>query len=349
MLLSKEVPMFAPLKQWFSRSAAGHNSGREGSRAPFRPKVEALEERQLLSAYPIVNAYVNEDFVLYQGGILRKIDHNFFNHKTNLDSNVVSVSVADGWSRGVATYVKTDGSAWEWNDTDGFTALYNSALGITNNVCSVAADSYGGAFILRNDSTLFFWGGKYDNRWFNLGGNVRSVSAGTDAYGDSSCDVVSWYGTAYTWDEGGYFNFQLTNPSLGITNNVRSVAAGENGAIFVLRNDSVLFYYDQLTNTWANLGGNVRAVTAGTNANDGPMADIVTGDGTAWEWSMLHPWDGSHGYYRQLVNTAAGITNNVRSVGAGQKDVSDVVLNDGSLWQYHDQTRQWTKLDTGVA
>ena len=39
----------------------------------------------------------------------------------------------------------------------------------------------------------------------------------------------------------------------------------------------------------------------------------------------------------------------IRSASANTGGVTDVVLSDGSLWQYSDQTHQWTKLDTGVA
>jgi hypothetical protein len=308
--------------------------------------VEVLEGRQLLSAIPAASKLVGpEDFVLKQDGTLERI----FRISTNfvsqtIDSGVGSISVGlDNFNGGMVAYVKSDGTAHEWSDTNGAVPLSDPALGITNNVGSVAASIGGGAFVLRNDSELLFFKGPTSNQWLNLSGNIRSVSAGTDASGSPSCDVTAWGGTAWTWSLSGV-NAQLTNPSLGITNNVSSVAAGPLGAVFVLRNDSELFLYHTDSNKWQDLSGNIRSVSAISDPNASKAScDVTCWDGTAWVSSS----DPSQNM--QLKSLSDGISNNIRSASLGADGISDVVLNDGTLWQYDSKSNMWTMLDTGVA
>jgi hypothetical protein len=336
------------LKNWCSASPARPGRGRRPQ--SFRPSLEALEGRQLLSAFPAVSTLVgNEDFVLYRDGSLKRLfndDSLVGPTKRTIDSGVVSLTVGtDPVGSGMAAYLKADGTAHEWSDTNGGVALSNPALGITNNVRSVAAGPHGSAFVLLNGDQLYWFDGHSDNKWSYLSGNIRSVSGGTDPSGCASCDVVSWNGYAYTWSETG-LDRQLANPTMGLTNNVLGVAAGQKGAVFILRSDSTLFYYNTGTNTWANLGGNIRSVSTGTDPTGAPSCDVVTWSGTAymWTWSLNQA-----GRTDQLTNPSLGVTNNIESAGAGLNGFSDVVLDNGTLLRYNDQTHQWTPLDTGVA
>jgi hypothetical protein len=303
--------------------------------------LEVLEDRQLLSAIPAVSTVVgNEDFVLKTDGtLLRK-----YGYTDVLARNVASITVGlDRSGSGMVAYVKTDGTACEWSDGDARQSLSNPALHITNNVRSVAASTCGSAFVLRNDSELFFYEGPASKQWLDLSGNVRSISAGTDSCGLPSCAMISAQGIVYTWSLGGE-NLQMTNPSLGVTNNIRSVSAGQGGVVFILRNDSELFYFNTIAHTWTDLSGSIRSVSATFDPNASfASCDVVGTDGTAYVWSSAPNQN------LQLKSISHGITNNIRSASRGGNGISDVVLNDGTLWQFNERTGQWTWLDSDVA
>jgi hypothetical protein len=341
------------LNRWFSTSATPARTGRGRCPHSFRPALETLEDRQLLTAIPAHSTLVgNEDFVLYKDGALRRLYDGtglFGPIKDRIDSNVVSLSVGlDNSGSGMVAYVKADGTAHEWSDTrPGIIPLSNPALGITNNVKSVAASDWGSAFVLTTSGEVFFYQGPASNRWVDLFSFVGSVSAGSDSWGFPSCDVVTWFGTAYTWSLDGV-DRQLTCPSLGVTNNIRSVSAGWGGAVFVLRNDPVfggeLVYYNTDANTWTDVGGCIRSVSASSDPNAFyASCEVVTTSGTAFSWSS------SGSQLTPLTSPRWGITNNISSASPGANGISDVVLNDGTLWQFNNRTNQWTWLDSGVA
>jgi hypothetical protein len=336
---------------------AEQTGGRRPRRpAVFRPARESLERRELLSANSVVNSMVNEDFVVYSDGVLRKIDHNFFDLKSKLDTDVVSVSVGtDPSGRGMAAYVKRDGTALVWTDTNGFQPLTSFFFGISNNVKAVCAGQQGHVFVQGTNNNVWMFNTQF-SAWWYVYSNVASFSSGTDSQGNTDYALVTTSGTAFQasvydvfapWFANVWGNFtQLTS-----SNNIKSVAAGRHGVTYVLFNSGVLYEYVTPGNAWYNLGGNVASVSAGVNFAGDTMADIVTLTGQVWENSDTHPWDGDHGLYRQLVPPGTTGTNPlaIRSATANTGDVTDVVLSDGSLWQYNDQTRQWTELDTGVA
>jgi hypothetical protein len=349
--------MFRSLNKWFSFQSQIRRPRRP---AAFRPALESLERRDLPSASAVVNSMVNEDFVAYSDGVLRKIDHNFLNLKTRIDSNVASLSVStDASGRGMAAYLKRDGTACVWTDTNGPEVVSLAQVGVTNSVKAVCAGQGGRVFV--QDSGNYLWEfDTHDGTWWYLWDSVASFSSGTDSRGNTTYALVKTNGTAFeasinpntSYGTDVWFNWQqLCNPAMGITSNIKSVAAGQHGVTFVLLTSGVLYQYNQAGNTWGSLGGNVASVIAGVNYMGDTMADIVTLTGQVWENSDTHPWDGDHGLYRQLVPPGTTGTNpkTIRSVTANTGDLTDVVLSDGSLLQYNDRTRQWTMLDTGVA
>jgi hypothetical protein len=402
--------MFHTLKNWLSRSKVTTRSRRGHPCRSVRPALEALEDRQLLSAYPVVNSMVNEDFVLYQNGSLRKIDHNFYDNKTAIDGAVRANSLSmgtDASGRGMAAFIDNrDGQAYEWDDTTHqMLSLSNSALGVTNNVKSVAAGQGGIVFVLTTDNRLTKFDTAHQN-WTAVGDNVASVRASAsyveqstnylgafriDTVKSTMADVLKTDGTAWEWTETTTNTYllalvyihvgtsqsnsltPLANSSLGITNNVKSVSRAATGVSFVLLTSGELFEFDASSHTWTDLGGNIASVSAGTDSAGHAMASVIDLNGRIWDWSTTHPWDGVHGFYQELFcpgitisplqpsnpfGSPSGFGNHsgplpapkfVVSFNAGANGVADVVLSDGSLYQYSDVTHRWNLLDTGVA
>jgi hypothetical protein len=351
--------MLRSLKQWFSSRAPVRPPACARRSPSIRPVLEALEDRQLLSAAPSLSGH----FVNYNDGSLSYVTPAGNNHEY-IDSGVTSLSAGQAiqqtsfpWPgkdiiviNDMVAYVRFDGSAWKWDTgSQSRVELFNSSLGITYNVQSVAAGQQGEVYVLLNSGHLY----QFDARghWHDLGGNIISVTAGTDYSGRSMADVVTGDGTAWEYttshprdgDHG--FYRQLT--TLFVSNNIKSVAAGRQGISYVLLNSGQLAEYNEHTNQWSDLGGNVASVSAGSTASGQSMAVIMTMDGTAWEWSYTHPWDSDHGFYRQLVPIAGH--GQIQSVTAGPNDISDVVMSDGAVWQYDDKAFRfwrWSYLDS---
>jgi hypothetical protein len=376
------------LKKWLSSSKAAARRRRERRPKSFWPALESLEGRQLLSACPVVNTLVKEDFVLYQDHTLRKIDHNFFDWKLPVDANVVSVTAGtDASGGGMAAYVRVDPStpnppptfdptrdhciAMVWTDTNGPMNLWNPSFGITNNVKAVAAGQGGIVFVLTTSNHLAEFDTAHQ-QWTDISYNVASVSAGVGqvvSLGTASYSTIAEFvktdGTAWEYRRVSGLGFlahdylsPLSNANLGITANVKSVSLAPTGVSFVLLTSSVLFDYDPSSNSWHNLGGNMASVSAGTDANGDAMATAIDLNGLAWEF------DTRLGYYQHLYYPGCFTTltynpltqtwtwptpKTVVSLSASSQGVTDVVLNDGSLYQYNDATHQWNLLDTGVA
>jgi hypothetical protein len=383
--------MFATLTKWLSSAKVTSRSRREHRCRSVRPALEALEDRQLLSAFPVVNSMVNEDFVLYSNGHLQKIDHTqVIFPKTTIDQSVRANSLSvgtDASGRGMAAYISAvDGQAYEWDDTNQqVQSLFNSAVGVTNNIKAVAAGQGGCIFVLTTGNHL----AEFDmahQQWTNVGDNIAAVSASASRVepllfffsSSTMADVVKTDGTAWEWSQVSFFGANLyneltplTSSTLGITNNVKSVSRAPTGASFVLLTSGVLFEYDPSANTWNNLGGNIASVSAGTDAAGKAMASVIDLNGVCWSWSTTHPYDAVHGYYQELFvpgnlvpirptngfptygfpthPTAWPPLRGVVSFSAGSNGIADVVLSDGSLYRYNDVTRQWTFLDSGVA
>jgi hypothetical protein len=399
--------MYRFLKRWFrspSRPAQGRRERRPGS---FRPGLETLEDRQLLSAAPVVNAMVNEDFFVDRSGRLQEIDHTVTNPftggfvKTTLDQSVRASSLSVGTDevgRGMAVYVSdADGRAYEWNDTrQERLSLVNRSLGVTNNVMAVAAGQEGQVFVLTTDHHLTEFDTAWQ-RWTDIGGGIASVSASASrievldySFGtampqdvkSTTADVLKTDGTAWEWSQqwmqpslpgSPIYNYltPLANSRIGIANNVKSVSRAPTGESFILLTGDVLFEYDPASQAWSDLGANIASVSAGADAAGHAMAIYKTLDGIMWDWSTAHPWDSVHGYCQELFYPGQFLqpldpmsvgpyspwnhprtyppSKTVVSFTAGANGVSDVVLSDGSLYQYSDVTHQWTLLDTGAA
>lgn len=382
--------MYEFLKRWFRSPARSPRCRRERRANSFRPGLEALEDRQLLSAAPVVNAMVNEDFFVDRNSRLWKIDHTQTNPVTNtflettLDNPVRASSLSVGTDkngRGMAAYINdADGQAYEWDDTtQQVQSLYRSALGVTNNVKAVSAGQGGYVFVLTTSNHLAEFDTAHQ-QWTDVGGSIASVSASAARIShpaivvtiSTMADVVKTDGTAWEWNQvslqvgpfSSSFNSltPLANSSLGIANNVKSVSRAPTGVSFVLLTSGVLFEYDPASQAWSNLGGNIASVSAGTDAAGNAMASVVTLDGNIWDWSTTHPWDSVHGFYQQVYSDMPRIRYNpwthqvislpkpaVVSCVTGANGISDIVLSDGSLYQYSDASQQWTLLDTGAA
>ncbi len=385
--------MYRFLKQWLRSPARRRRERRPGS---FRPALEAFEDRQLLSAAPVVNAMVNEDFFVDRNSRLWKIDHTqtrpFSNSflETSCDNPVRASSLSVGTdenSRGMAAYINNaDGQAYEWSDTRQTPlSLFNSSLGVTNNIAAVAAGQGGFVFVLTTDHHLTRFDAAHQ-QWTDVAVGVASVSASAshlEAFDANfglitvytvkpvMADVVMTDGTAWEWSPVGFpwcRNLTpLANSGLGISNNVKSVSRAATGVSFVLLTSGVLFEYDPASQAWNNLGGNIASVSAGTDGTGNAMASVITLNGALWNWSTSHPWDATNGYFQPVYDPIILTPYNPRpnpfhlplvptppvptvvSFTAGANGISDYVLSDGSLYQYSDATHQWMLLDSGAA
>jgi hypothetical protein len=328
------------ISDWFGRSPRCQTRAHAAAR--YKPRLETLEKRQLLSFSP---TGFGSEFIRYNDGELFLHDSGGFHR---IDMNVASVS--SGFSlRGdpimptsvpVAFIVYNNARLFEWAQDTGFTPIDRNVVGVAGS--QLSQDT---AFILYNNAQLFQHSGTSPLSGFTfIAGAVTTMSPNIGGNGD-----VFYVQTNHILSE------HLTaGGSVVIDGNVQSVTAGrvEVDSAFILYTNGALFLFNpRATQQFTRVDTNVASAAASVSLIPGTGTDIdsvyyVTQAGVLVEW--VAPFSGSlstDGTYVFLDSNVASI-----STSLGLDDVF-IVYNNDMLFEHTGFSRQsgFTFIDSNVS
>jgi hypothetical protein len=327
---------------WFRRTrrSPGHDC-----RVAYRPRLEALEDRQLLA--------VSASAVDPHGVFIRYNDGQLFFHDPTgfrrIDIGVASVSAGitlDNLATQVPAgfIVYNNGRLVEWSQPHGYQL-------IDINVVSVAAAVVGttgtpdGVFILYNNAQLFEHIGRSPVTGFTH--IADAVSSMSPTFGNGDVFYVQ-------------INHMLSEHLAGggstvIDGNVQSVSGGQLNpdTAFIVYTNAALYEFDpNAPLRFTLIDTNVASVGAGTSSIPGTMTTIdaafyITRDGALVEWlapNISSPTpDGTYVF----------VDGNVASISTTTAGVDDVfiVYNNGMLFEHTGLSRRsgFTFVDTNVS
>jgi hypothetical protein len=320
--------------------------------ATYKPRLEALEDRRLLSV-SAATLDLGGVFVRYNDGELFLHDPTGFR---KIDINVASVSAGFSVRGGtgpvpVAFIVYNNAQLFEWAQDTGFQM-------IDSNVASVAGGSIieppDTVFILYNNGELFRHVGTSPLSGFTfIAGAVTSMSAVCGAFGNG--DVF------YVQSNNILSEHLFLGGSTVIDGNVQSVSSGqlEPDSAYILYTNSALFFFNPAaTQRFTPIDTNVASVAGSESTAPGGMVDVdaafyVTRDGVLAEWLPPSPSgpspDGTYIFIDANVasiSTASGI-----STQSGGLDDVFIVYNNGMLFQHTGLSRRsgFTFIDSNVS
>jgi hypothetical protein len=311
---------------WFRKSPSSRPR-RRASPANYRPALELLEDRRLLSVSASSFDDVNGAFIRYSDGEVWRHDVRGF---LKVDINATSISAGSTDIGGIldaAVYiVYNTGQLFQWTPSAGGTpAAFHY---IDTNVRSVSGSSGvpDEVFILYNNGELFFHS---PVSGFSL------LEAGVKAMSASNQGVffVQTNGLFSEWRGGNDFRF--------VDSNVVSVSASLRypETAYILYDTGALYQFvGGAGTTFTPIDNNVASVAAADTAPTGPgtfasSAYYVTESGVLIEWQ---PPDASHpGGFYNFVDV------NVASVSAveDQPDRVFIVYTNGELFQHDGLSR----------
>jgi hypothetical protein len=239
----------------------------------YRPKLEALEDRRLLSI--AANTATDGVFIRYNDGQLWERTSAGFRF---IDTNTVSVSSGVDTSGNPSAFILyNNGALYEWSVKNGFTLIDVNAVSISGS--QIQADT---VFIVYDNGALFEHTGLSSGAGFSLiDVNATNVSAGRDSAGNPAAYIVYDNTALYEW-----------SPSLGfhlIDVNVASVNADQlqaNTAFIIYTNN---YLYEHVGTSSASgfqfVDVNVDDVSVGTATGGATAAFILYTNGFVYEWS----------------------------------------------------------------
>ena len=172
-------------------------------------------------------------------------------------------------------------------------------------------------------------------------GVTGPVSAGTDSYGNAMVVYKQQYGNTFSSFE---FSDTTQRSYMLDSQHAWQVSAGRNGYSIDLNNQgSVFLFHDKdflysSTGPWWGqwkvvVSSGVTQASIGTDAYNAPMVDVVW-SGQGWQWTQTTGWG--------LLGSG------VKKVSAGQWGVSEILYNNGSLYQYSQQSNQQSNMSNNV-
>jgi hypothetical protein len=311
--------MFTILKKFLGGRPAKVRKAAAG----FRPDLEALESRDLMSVagYSPVG---KKDFFIDSYNNLKERDQ--YGHASTLAGSVSQVSVLQGDSQiGVpvarADVVMLNGDFYEWDDGTGFKY-------IKTGVKQVCAGFDGNSAVLFTNGNLSRYNTDY-NGWWSVAGNIASASIGLDLNGEVMFGMVTTGGLGYEWRGNGWLE------SLG--SGVKQVSAGVRGHSALLNtNGDVYDHCDApYMNTYGDYSGPgtstliesfVTSVSCGTDLQGAFTIDMVSSFGPVLEYDSIYP-----GPFKIL---ASGVVE----ADAGWGGVIDLCYSNGNIARYNDNS-----------
>jgi hypothetical protein len=330
------------------RNARAGKGRRQQDASPwrFRPRLETLEERELLSVSP---SFIDPgaEFIRYNDGQLFLHDSAGFHR---IDTNVVSVS--RGFTERVtppiglteinaAFIVYSNGQLFEWAQDTGFQFIDSNVVSVLGN--SGAADS---VFILYNNGQLFRHDGTSPVTGFTfIAGAVTTMSATVEGPSGGLGDVF------YVQSNHILSEHLIAGGSVVIDGNVQGVSGSMvlNDSAFVLYTNGALFEFQGSPRSFTPIDTNVASVSAGETSQSfmtlTASAYYVTQSGVLVEWRPPTT-DNPDGTYNFL-------DVNVASVSAQQGRLDDVfiVYNNDMLFEHvgHSRRSGFTFIDSNVS
>jgi hypothetical protein len=306
---------------------------------PYKPRLEELEDRQLLS----VSASGLGTFILYNNSELFLHDMQGFHR---IDINATSVSAGFTLDNQLqlalaAFIVYNNGQLFEWSAAHGFQF-------IDSNVVSVSARNVhtpDAVFILYNNSQLFEHVGRSPVTGYSLiAGNVISMSptfGNGDVFYVQTNSILSEHLKA-----GG---------SMVIDGNVKSVSAGlvEADSVFILYTNTALYLFNPSgTQHFTPVDTNVASMDSATSTIPGTATDLdavfyITPAGTLVEWLAPNATNPSpDGSFIFVADTVASI-----SEVPGSLDDVFIVYNNEFLFEHRGLSRRsgFTFIDVNVS
>jgi hypothetical protein len=320
--------MFAILKKLVGGRAAKARKAAAG----FRPALEALESRDLMSVagYSPVG---QKDFFINSSGVLKERDQ--YGSVRTLASSASQVSVLQSDSigglfpNGIVPYATAradilmqSGDLYQWDDATGLKY-------IASGVKQVSAGFNGNSAVLWTNGNFSLYNTD-SNTWTPVACAIAIASAtlGTDLDGLPMLGLVTTGGVGYEWRAGGGFE------NLSIGRSVQQISAGVGSHCAILfANGDVCDHFDF---SYASYGGaytspgyfryvdsGAVSVSCGTDWTGNLMFDYVKSDGTAWEQN-------SAGWKK--------LGSGVAEVDAGQGGVTDLCYSNGNIARYNDNS-----------
>jgi hypothetical protein len=309
--------MFAILK----KLVGGRATKVRTSAAGFRPALEALESRDLMSVAGY-SAVGQKDFFIDAVNNIRERDQ--YGHFSTLGNSAAQVSVLQGTSHASARadVLKLDGSFWQWDDVGGWTEIK------AGGVKQVSAGWNGNSAVLFTNGNLSLYNTD-TNVWTSLRTNVVSASIGLDLWNAPMVDLVTTGGDAYEVRTPGgvvtaeYLGSGVTQISAGVGSN--SAILGSNGNVFDHTDSNYAAYTGAFTGAGNStfLRSGVASVSCGTDVQGVIMIDVVTTNGWAMEW------DGSTLNWTNL-------DYGMQEADAGQGGVTYLYYGPGYITRYID-------------
>jgi hypothetical protein len=309
-------------------------------RLTHRPRLEALEDRQLLSVSAA--AFNNGVFIRYNNSDLFLHDSTGFHR---IDTNVTSVSAGisfrlPGAFVNAAFILYNNGQVFEWTQDHGFQFIDSNAVALV-----ASRGNSDSVFILYNNSELFHHVGTSPATGFTfIAGNVTSMSL-TFGAGD-----VFYVQTNHILSE-----HLAAGGSTVIDGNVQSVSGGqvETDSAFVVYTNAALFLFNpHAMQHFTPVDSNVASVATSESTIPGTMtltdaAFYVTRDGVLVEWVAPNAASPSPD------GTYSFVDANVASISTLPQQPDDVfiVYTNDMLFQHTGLSRRsgFTFIDSNVS
>jgi alpha-tubulin suppressor-like RCC1 family protein len=321
----------------------------------------------------IISAGGVHSLVVCDNGTVQAWGRNYFgqlgnggNNDTNSAVSVTSlvdiIAVSGGDNHSI--FLRNDGTVWAcgYNGNSGTlgngTNINSSSIplqvSILTGVTSISAGWYH-SLALRNDSTVWAWGGNMSGE---LGNGISSSGSNIPVQVNNLSDVIAVAGgmghslalksdgTVWSWGDNSHgqlgngnisYNNALPIQVIGLTN-IIAISAGANHSI-ALENDGTVWTwgynaYGQLgndTNISSNIPIHIASLTGVITIEAGYVYSLaLKNDGTVWTWGMHGGCLLSDDYHRWIptqMNSLSGITTI-----SGGGDHNLILKNDGSVW-----------------
>jgi hypothetical protein len=318
-------------------AGASWTSGASRRRAcSFRPEVESLEERRLLSASGTVTAVVDGwgDRVEYG------IDNNSYAWRNygsweGLGGPVSQLSAGlDANGRAQVFAIGPDSNVWVRNWI-GWRKISNGDPGEPSGpIRQVSGTVRNEAYVLDQNNGVWLWNGV---SWDSLAGPVSQVSAGISALGrDQVFAIGSADGMCYVNAGFGWRRLDGAGP-------FTQISATTHNAVYALDTNGAAWSYDPALG-WQGLGGSFLQISAGLDDFGRDQFFAIDTSNEAW----FHNFTGWH---ELLVNNTDGtydtLTLNTRgsSVRTYVTDISGMAGN--GVFAVDESQVGWEHLTTG--
>jgi hypothetical protein len=308
--------------------------------AGFRPDLEALESRDLMSVAGYSAVGQTDFFIDPATSTLNERNQYGSGHSLTASASQVSVLQGDGQAPNAsarADVLLLNGDLKQWDDAAGWTF-------IASGVKQVSAGWDGNSAVLFSNGNLSLYNAD-TSAWTNgLGSNIASASIGLGHQGLTMVGMVTTSGAGVEWRAAG-------RESLGAA--VKLITAGSDGHCMVLRTDGSLWdHYDaSYTSSGAYTGlGTLTAVTSpgavngtvsvscGLDIQGGAVLVVVDCFGDAYERTGSNNWKEIAEHVGEADAGSAGAIELVSSYGSLYlRDYWDAFVSSGaSIGRYND-------------